>query len=669
MRESLLYGAAYYDEYMPCNRIQTDMQLMKEAGINVIRIAESTWATEEPQEGVFDFSHVRRALEAARDAGISVIVGTPTYAIPPWLAAKHPEVLAITEHGPGKYGRRQNMDITSPAYRFYAERIIRRLMECVQEYPNVIGVQLDNETKHYNTAGPNVHRQFVWHLRERFGTVEAMNEAFGFNYWSNRVDCWENVPDPTGTINGSFAGAFEIFRRGLVDEFLAWQSEIVREYLREDQFITHNFDYEWRNFSFGIQPDVNHKSAARAITLAGCDIYHPTQDRLTGKEIAFGGDVCRSLKQDNYLVLETQAQGHVNWTPYDGQLRLQAFSHVASGALGVMYWHWHSIHNAVETYWKGILSHDLLPNAAYREVCTIGRDFKRLGPQLAGLKKENRVAILTSNEALDGLRLFPLPGGKVGYNDIVRWLYDALYDLNVECDILFPEDGERFAGYAMLVVPALYSAPDSLLDSLNEYVRNGGQLLATFKTGFADETMTVGAQAQPRRMTACFGMTYDQFTEPREVYLEDDFGHLEEGERQVKLWMEFLRPDTAEVLARYRHPAWGKYAAVTANRYGKGKAVYIGCQTSPAYLKRLLERQLKEAGLWTETQEAPAVTIRSGVNRQGRRLHFYLNYSGDEKRTAYLHGNGTELLSGRSVCRGEKLALEPWGVGIYAEDA
>ena len=162
--ERLLYGCAYYDEYMPGDRLSRDMEMMQKAGINVIRIAESTWAAEEPQNGVFDFTHVERVLEASHKAGISVIVGTPTYAIPPWLAAENPEVLAFTERGKEKYGRRQNMDITSPAYRFYAERVIRRLTECVQKYPNVIGFQLDNETKHYNTAGPNVLKRFTRHL-------------------------------------------------------------------------------------------------------------------------------------------------------------------------------------------------------------------------------------------------------------------------------------------------------------------------------------------------------------------------------------------------------------------------------------------------------------------------------------------------------------------------
>ena len=666
--DRLLYGVAYYDEYMPEERLRKDMEMMREAGINVIRIAESTWATEEPEDGVFDFTHVRRALEAAQEAGIFVIVGTPTYAVPPWLAAAHPEIIAVTERGAGKYGARQNMDITSPVYLYHAERVIRKLMECVQEYGNVIGFQLDNETKHYHTAGPNVQKRFVRYLREKFGTVEELNREFGFNYWSNRVDSWENVPDVTGSINGSFRAEFEKFRRELVTEYLAWQSELVREYLKEGQFITHNFDYEWRGYSYGIQPDVDHKAAAEAVTIAGCDIYHPTQDLLTGAEISFGGDVSRSLKQDNYLVIETEAQGHVNWTPFDGQLRMQAFSHVASGANAVMYWHWHSIHNACETYWKGLLSHDLQPNAPYREACTIGADFDRLSEHLVNLKKKNRVAMLVSNEALTGLELFRLPDGKTKYNDVVRLIYDALYELNGECDILFPQDEERLGEYDFIAVPALYSAPDSLLQSLAGYVKNGGHLLATFKTGFSNEYLTVAHERQPHLLTECFGVSYDEFTEPRNVALVGDELPVAGADRQVSTWMELLTPTTANVFARYGHPFWGRYAAVTENAYGKGSAAYVGCMPTKAYLKAFLRRRLARAGLWGTEQKAEfPVIVKSGVNGLGKTVRFYFNYSMEPRKQEYFHGHGVELISGDLIAHGSELELEPWGFKVIEE--
>lgn len=145
--DKLLYGAAYYEEYLPYGRLQQDVGMMKAAGINVVRIAESTWSTCEPQDGVFDFSHVVRVIDAMEEAGIGVVIGTPTYAVPAWMVKKHPEILAETKAGRNLYGPRQNMDITNPDYLFYAERAIRKLMECTAHRKGVIGFQLDNETR------------------------------------------------------------------------------------------------------------------------------------------------------------------------------------------------------------------------------------------------------------------------------------------------------------------------------------------------------------------------------------------------------------------------------------------------------------------------------------------------------------------------------------------
>ena len=203
MRE-ILFGAAYYDEYMPYDRLDKDIEMMKKAGINTVRIAESTWSTCEPQDGVFDFFHVERVMDAMEGAGINVIIGTPTYAVPAWMVKANPDVIATTKKGAGIYGARQIMDITNPVYLFYAERVIRKLMEISAHRKCVIGFQVDNETKYYGTAGKNVQLAFVKYLREKFhDDLDAMNYEFGLDYWSNRIDAWEDFPDVRGTINGS----------------------------------------------------------------------------------------------------------------------------------------------------------------------------------------------------------------------------------------------------------------------------------------------------------------------------------------------------------------------------------------------------------------------------------------------------------------------------------
>lgn len=673
--KKLLYGAAYYDEYMPYDRLQQDVAMMKKAGINTVRIAESTWSTCEPQEGVFDFSHVERVMDAMEEAGINVIIGTPTYAIPTWMVKSHPDVMAETVKGRGIYGARQIMDITHPVYCFYAERVIRKLMECTAHRKCVIGFQVDNETKYYGTAGKNVQEKFVKYLRKKFNNdLDAMNYEFGLDYWSNRINAWEDFPDVRGTINGSLGAEFEKFQRTLVDEFLSWQADIVNEYRREDQFITHNFDFEWRGYSYGVQPDVNHYHAAKALTIAGTDIYHPTQDDLTGAEIAFGGDMTRSLKRDNYLVLETEAQGYPGWTPYKGQLRLQAYSHLASGANSVMYWHWHSIHNSFETYWKGLLSHDMQENAPYREACIIGNEFSRLGSHLVNLKKKNDVAILVSNEALTALKWFGIEAtaagdNGIGYNDVVRWLYDTLFKMNIECDFVWPES-DNLDQYKAIFVPALYAAPDELLEKLKQYTANGGTLVATFKTAFANENVKVSHEMQPHILSNCFGISYQQFTFPKNTGLSGSIinGTAKDSDEkaEAKVFMELLMPQEAEVLASYDHYNWKEYAAITKNHYGKGTAIYIGCMTDDNTLKAVLTEALNSAEVEIPEYSWPVI-VRKGINDLNKCVRYILNYSAEEQNVIYHGANGTELFSEESVQDGDTVTVLPWNLKIVEE--
>lgn len=242
--DKLLCGVAYYDEYMPYDRLAEDVKMMKAANINVVRIAESTWSTHEPQEGVFDFHHVTRVLVRWRRRNLSYGRAHPILCDPDLMGKGTPGYPGDDEAGTRYLRCAANMDITHPAYLFYAERIIRRLMEVTAHRKCVIGFQLDNETKYYDTSGRHVQERFVKYLREKFhDDLDAMNRAFGLDYWSNRINAWEDFPDVRGTINGSLGAEFEKFRRTLVDEFLMWQSGIVKEYAREDQFITHNFDF------------------------------------------------------------------------------------------------------------------------------------------------------------------------------------------------------------------------------------------------------------------------------------------------------------------------------------------------------------------------------------------------------------------------------------------
>lgn len=682
--EKLYFGAAYYSEYLPYDRVEKDMEMMEKAGMNVIRIAESTWSTLEPQEGVYDFTHIDRMLNAAACHHISVIVGTPTYAVPTWLVKKYPDILAITQNGRERYGHRQNMDITNPDYLSHAERVIRVLMEHVKDVPHVIGYQLDNETKSYGTAGPRVQAMFVDYLKENFPDINDFNHEFGLDYWSNRVNDWDDFPDVRGTINQSLAAEFCKFQRSLVTKFLSWQADIVREYKRDDQFITQNFDFDWTTHSIGYQSQVDQYDASRCMTVAGADIYHPSNEELTGAEITVCGNISRSLKKDNYLILETEAQGLTPWLPYPGQLRLQAYSHIANGSNSVMYWHWHSIHNAIESYWKGVLSHDFSENETYREAVVIGNEWNKIGFHLKNLKKENKIAIMLDNASLTGFTQFPLEkAGANGYNTVMRWFSDALYRLNIEYDMISSKERD-FSSYECLIVPALYSAPESLLLALDSYVRNGGHLITTFRSGFSDEYLKIYPDMQPHILHECLGLHYDQFTHPHHVDIvpvqsdvmaaaQEHFSHPDDSAFSLTSsaceWMELITCDTAVPVLKYSHPAYERYAAAAKNQYGNGSTLYFGTMfENDELLESVLLSFLHETGfsggdLSSDAPHYPLI-VKRGINDSGKELCYYLNYSKDPVSVTHHGKNGVELISEAAIVCGDKIDLGGWGVAV-----
>jgi beta-galactosidase len=660
--KTVLYGAAYYHEYMPYDRLDKDVELMRKAGLSVVRLGESTWTSWEPRDGVFEFDWMRRIIDRLHQAGIKVILGTPTYSIPPWLYRKHPEIL-VTRLGGQKsyYGIRQNMDISNPAYRYYSERIIRQIVSHFKDHPAIVGYQIDNETASYGTAGPNVYQNFVDYLRAKFKTVAELNRIWGFVYWGQLLDGWEDLPPRDGILNPGYKLEWERYQRRLVTDFLAWQAAIVNEYKRPDQFIT-------QDFVGGVRPDVDEFAVSKYLDIAAVNPYHAVQDGLDGEAISLSGDFVRSFKKSNYLVTETNAQT-IGWDskeqfpPYDGQLRLNVYSHLASGANMVEYWHWHSLHYGQETYWKGVLSHDLEPNRAYGEVSRIGHELQKLGPRLVNLKKQSPVAILYSQDSYDGIQFMPFDD-KVNYMTVLRQLYDSLYRLNAAVDFVAAEEPD-FEGYKVLVVPPLYVASDALLEKISDFVKSGGHVLMSFKSGFTNEYSTVRWTMAPGPLRPACGFHYQEFSNLKQPLKLKNNPY---GEGTVSAWAEFLVPDTAAPLAYYDHPFFGKWPAVTRNKFGKGTLTYEGTFPSDDVQARIVREVLGLAGLTGPDQELPPrVRVKHGLGNSGKNIHYYLNYSGERQSFRYPYAAGTDLLTAAAVASSQTVSLAPWDLAIIEE--
>ncbi|WP_432879013.1 beta-galactosidase [Kribbella sp. CA-245084] len=669
----VVLGTAYYPEYLPHSvgdRTAVDLDLMVAAGINAIRVGESVWSTWEPRDGVFDLEWIRPVLDGAGERGIGVILGTPTYAVPPWLQRAHPEIAAERRTDvPVPWGIRQEIDYGQPAFRFHAERVVRRIVERYRDHPAVIGYQVDNEPGVLLAHNSAAFAQFVAGLRREYGDVETLNEAWGLTYWSHRLSDWSELWRPDGNSTPSYDLAWRRFQASRTAEFIGWQAGLVRELRRAGQFVTTCLAYD--------RPAVADVSLTSRLDVAAGNIYVDVQEGLTrpavpsrlspgwiGRSVAdlfLAADRVYGSRGEPFLVTETNATSiggsHENKPPYDGQLRQLAWAMVSRGARMVEYWHWHSIHHGAETFWGGILGHGLEPGRVYQEIAGLGSELAAAGASIVGLTPDVDVAVLWSNESDWAMQFQPplaTPAGipdKASYRTIVAAFYAGILDAGLQPGVVPVERLEAALSAPVVVAAGLYVASDAVLDRLVAYARDGGHLILGPRTGYADLEARPRAEGAPPRLREAAGLVYQEFENLAE-------GVAVRGLRGLRgcatRWAERLVVDDAEVLASFEHPGGGQRAVVTTKPFGAGRVTYVG--TVPD--AELSASLYGESRLW-----GPSVTAMSAVNPAGKRLWFVHNWSGEEL-TVRPPVRVEQLLP---VGPGEAVVLGAWDVVVLEE--
>lgn len=660
--ERVQFGAAYYYEYESAPRLDRDLDQMVAAGFTLIRVGESVWSTWEPTDGVCDLEWLSPVLDGAYERGIRVLLGTPTYAVPPWLQLAHPEIAVRRADGRSvPWGARQEVDFTHPVFRRFAERVIRKIIGRYGDHPAVIGVQLDNEPGLHLIHNDHVVARFVDRLRSRYGSVEELNRAWGLTYWSHRLSSWEELWSPSGNTTPSYDLAWRRYQADLTTEFIGWQADIVAAEMPRDRFVTTCIAYN--------RPALDDVALGRRLGISSGNAYYQVQDALeldgtrptvasewfarSAGQLFQLADRMYATKQQNYLVTETNATSiagsHINQPAYDGQLRQAAWALVARGASSIGYWHWHTLPYGAETYWGGVIGHDHEPARIYREVARIGRELGAAGGQLARLRPDADVGFVTSAESKWAMECQPplaTPDGdfpdRRSYERVVDAFYRGTVDAGLqagflaEVDLLQEADLEALVQrFPVLVTPALYVADDALLDRLADYAVAGGHLIMTLRTGYVDTEARARQEPAPPRMVEVSGIRYREYsTITGQVGLQGSDLLPLEPDASASGWVdgvEVIEPsegEAASVLATYDHPHFGRFAAVTRRSYGKGQVSYVGTLPNPAAARALfgsIERQSRHR--WPALPRT--VTVRSARNAAGERIWFVHNWSWD----------------------------------------
>lgn len=648
----LNFGAAYYPEHWPPERWPEDIRLMKAAGMNVVRMAEFAWSTMEPAPGEVHFDWLDQAIEMLAEAGIATVLGTPTAAPPAWLTHANPDILSIDENGRrAQHGNRCHYCPTSPDMLSASRRIVMAMAERYGKNPNVIGWQTDNELGRVCTC-ERCHGLFQDFLKDRYASLEALNQGWSTAYWSQTYTAWEEIPIPIGPHNPGLMLEWKRFVTQANRGFQKAQVDILREHLRPGAWISHNFMGWFNGF--------DHYEMSADLDLAAWD-YYVGQGHHDPLRHGVIHDLTRGFKRRNFWIMETQP-GHVNWSGvnselYQGEARSMAWQAVAHGADGVLYWQWRSALGGQEQYHGALIDPSGRPRPFYEEVAGLGRELGKLSGLIAGSSVQARVALLNDYESrwsIEGQRHHRDFDYVAYFNHFAR----PLAARNVPFDVVSAD--APLGGYRLVFAPALIVFDEKRVEALKEYVRQGGHLVLTARCGMKDRANALLPSRQPGPLADLAGVEVEDY------YVVDDSvpveGDLFTG--SARIWAERLAPldKNTKTLARYAaSTGWlDNRPAVTVHAQGQAQVFYVGAWLDEASQQKLINHILEATG--QETIPTPAgVELSTRLQPDGREIHFLINHT-REAQSVRLPWTTHDHLGNQDL--GKEFSLEPYQVAV-----
>ncbi len=647
--EKLHFGVDYYPEHWERERWDTDAALMQKMGIQMVRMAEFSWHKLQPAEDTFDFGWLDEAIELLGKYGIYTIVGTPTAAPPAWMVHKHPDILPVDRQGRVRgFGGRHHDCQSNPVYREYIRKLVTQMAKHYGDNPYVIGWQPDNElgNSHQELCTCDHCRQrFQAWLQKRYGTTAALNQSWGTAFWSQEYNDFAEVPAPRLTVTGENPSAMLDWKRfcsDLIVDFTGEQTEIIRTYAK-NQFITHNY--------MGFADKVNYYKLGELLDFVSHDqypggFYLPETPHEKNHILAATLDVVRSYKNQPFWIMEQQS-GITGWetmgrAPEPGQLSAWAMQSIAHGADAVVFFRWRTCAMGTEQYWHGILPHSGNPGRRYEELQEFIHEMQPLMDNLQNSMIKSEAGIVFSFEQEYAFQIQP-HHRDLSYIGQVQKYYRALYEQNIPVDFV-PADGD-FQKYRLLIAPLQYLMSPELEDKYMEYVRQGGRLVLTMRTGVKDMNNLCMTEFElPGRLAQLAGVEVLDY----DCLRDDEVNVLFEGESlQAYIWSDLMRllPGT-KVLASYNSQFYAGEPCMTEHSYGKGICYYVGTQPGDVLMDKFMAQICRKAGVNSILPPVAEVECTIRENDKERFL-FVINHARETKNYQVLQG--WKLIKGRQV--------------------
>ncbi|MCX5206294.1 beta-galactosidase [Streptomyces sp. NBC_00237] len=619
----LAFGGDYNPEQWDEPVWKEDDELMRRARVNLATVGVFSWALLEPEEGRYDFDWLDAHVERLHANGVAVDLATPTASPPPWFTLAHPDALPVTPEGTRHvHGSRNTYCLAAPAYRNAARRIASALAERYGDHPALALWHVHNEYATLCWCDHTAAAFRVW-LRERHGSLDALNAAWGTAFWSQHYTSWEQVLPPRATHWHGNPGQAVDFRR-------FWSDEIIAAYREQrDAIRAHSDRPVTTNLMLPAYQNVDLWNFARELDVVTSDQYPSSPGLDAAASVAVHADRTRSLGGGRPWLLMEQGTN----TVYDGgrilgkepgDILRHSLGHVARGSEGALFFQWRQSRAGAETWHSAMVPHAGPDSRIFREVTQLGEAVSRLG-ELAGSTVTGSVAVLDSPDAWWALGVDGLPSSRLDdyHGELVR-AHRALWDAGLTVDFARPE--HELGRYRLVVAPALFLLSDEAAENLRRYVEGGGTLLVQHAAGFVDDRMHArlgGYPAGPLR--EALGIRVE---EPRPLR-EDQRITLSDGS-QGTVWSEVVRTEGAQTLATYTHGMLAGGPALTRHRSGGGQGWYLSTRLDDAGYAALVGRLLTEAGAGPDVPGIPAgveaVTRRSS---DGRHWQVLLNHTAE----------------------------------------
>jgi len=582
-----LLGSAWYPEQWPESRWDADLQLMQDAHMNVVRVGEFAWSTEEPEEGHYDLDWLERAIALAAKHHIAVVIGTPTDAPPAWLTSKYPDTLGTDANGRVRqHGNRRQFSYSSPRYRHFCELIVTQLAKRFGHNPNVLGWQIGNEytDESFDAA---TRRQFQEFLKAKYKTLDNLNRRWTTAYWSQTYTAWDQIPLVNTGGNPGLLLDHKHFVTATWRSFQQDQIKVLRDFISPAQFITTNIG------GLGWSDNWDHYRITEDLDLASWDEYVGEGHLKVAKE-AMLNDFVRGWKRQNFWVMETEP-GSVNWAPINnaldsGETRALAWQAVGHGADAILYWQWRSALNGQEQYHGAIVGPDGTPLPIYAEIQHLGADFDAARGVLAGTTPHSNVALIDTYDSRWAIDFQPHTK-LYDQEEVLLDFYRPLESIAQSVDIV--EATANFDGYELVVAPDLNVIDEPLAAHLLAYVRAGGHLILGPRSGMKDQYNALNTERQPGPLARELGGRVEQF-----YALESP---IPVGSGTASIWAEQLSttsPATKVDLRYGKSNGWlDNQPAMISRDIGKGSITYLGTIPDPALMRSLMQSAITGANI------------------------------------------------------------------------